>query len=218
MDLVAGNEGLNTRYRASAAEPVRLYAKDFDANGSMDPIMSWYWDGVEVPFALRDPLLKQLPALKKKFVHYHEYGNAKVTDLFTAEQLKSGIYIEANELRSCYFENNNGKFSVVPLCNQAQISPVKDIIIRDFNNDGRQDMLLAGNDYGPAVEINRYDAGNGTLLLNQGGGNFVYSPNYQNGFWATREARHLGLVRMSGGRSGVVVANNLSQPQFFAIQ
>jgi hypothetical protein len=218
MDLVAGNEGLNTRYRASAAEPVRLYAKDFDANGSMDPILSWYWDGVEVPFALRDPLLKQIPALKKKFVHYHEYGNAGIGDLFKPEFLKSGIVLEANELRSCYLENNNGKFVVVPLCNQAQISPVKDIIIRDFNNDGRPDMLLAGNDYGPAVEINRYDAGNGTLLLNQGGGNFVYSPNSRNGFWATREARHLGLVRMSEGRSGVVVANNLSQPQLFVIQ
>ena len=218
MDLIAGNEGLNTRYRASVSEPMRLYAKDFDVNGSMDPIISWYWDGVEVPFALRDPMLKQLPSLKKKFVHYHEYGKAAVTDLFAADQLKSGIVLEANELRSCYFENDNGKFKAVPLCNQAQMAPVKDILIRDFNNDGRPDLLLAGNDYGPAVEINRYDAGNGTLLLNQGGGKFVYSPNYQHGFWATREARHLGLVRMAGGHSGVVVANNLSQPQLFVIQ
>jgi hypothetical protein len=218
LDLIAGNEGLNTRYRASAAEPMRLYAKDFDANGSMDPLLSWFWDGVEVPFALRDPLLKQLPALKKKFVHYHEYGNATITDLFKPEFLQSGIVLEANELRTCYLENNNGKFKVVPLCNQAQMAPVKDVLVRDFNNDGRPDLLLAGNDYGPAVEISRYDAGNGILLLNQGGGNFVYSPNYQNGFWATREARHLGLVRMSGGRSGVVVANNLSQPQLFVIQ
>lgn len=218
IDLIAGNEGLNTRYRASGAEPIRIYAKDFDNNGSIDPLLSWYWDGREVPFAQRDQLLKQIPALRKKFVHYHEYGNAGITDLYPEEQLRSGIVLEANELRSCYFENDNGTFRAIPLCNQAQMAPVKDILVRDFNQDGRPDLLLAGNDYGPAVEINRYDAGNGTLLLNLGGGKFEYSPNFRNGFWATREARHLGLVRMSGGHSGVVVANNLSQPQLFVIQ
>lgn len=217
LDLIAGNEGENTRYRATKDQPMHLYAKDFDANGSMDPIMSWYWDGVEVPVALRDPMIKQLPILKKKFVYYDAYGKAKITDLFPMETLKSGIVMETNELRSCYFENNNGKFTPRPLPNEAQEAPVKSIIVRDFNGDKIPDLLIAGNDYGPAVEINRYDASNGALLLNDGKGHFHAVPNRDCGFWAQREARHIALVKMAGGKQGVIVANNFSQPQFYRI-
>lgn len=218
IDLVAGNEGLNTRYRASATQPMRMYAKDYDANGSMDPLLSWYWDGAEVPFALRDPMLKQLPILKKKFVRYHAYGVAQITDLFAADQLKSGINLEVNELRTCYLENNNGKFTAKPLPNEAQMAPVKSILVHDFDGNGALDLLLAGNDYGPAVEVGRYDAGNGALLMNAGKGNFRFVPNRNSGFWATREARHMAMINMGSGRKAVVVANNSGEPQLFAIK
>jgi hypothetical protein len=74
---------------------------------------------------------------------------------------------------------------------------------------------MAGNDYGQAVEINRYDAGNGAYLQGDGKGNFRFVPNRECGFWATREARHLALIRTSGGKNAVVVANNGSKPQVF---
>ena len=197
---------------------MRIYAKDYDANGSMDPLMSWYWDGVEVPFALRDPMIKQLPILRKKFVRYHAYGVAKITDLFALDQLKSGINLEVNELRTCYLENNNGKFTTKPLPNEAQMAPVKSIVVHDFDGNGSMDLLLAGNDYGPAVEVGRYDAGNGALMLNDGKGNFSFVPNRLSGFWASQEARHLAKINMSGGKKGIVVANNMSQPQLYGLR
>jgi hypothetical protein len=49
LDFVAGNEGLNTRYRASAVAPIQLFAKDFDTNGSIDPLMTWYENGGLLP-------------------------------------------------------------------------------------------------------------------------------------------------------------------------
>ena len=218
LDLAAGNEGLNTRYRATAEAPMKLFAKDFDANGSLDPILGWYENGKCYPVALRDPMLKQIPALKKKFVKYDTYARATIEDLFPMEQLKAGIALEANELRSCYFENNNGRFTAKPLPNEAQMAPTKTIIVRDFDKNGALDLLLAGNDYGPAVEINRYDAGNGALLLGDGKGAFQFVPNRQSGFWASREPRNLAVVRMAGGKQGIVVANNFSEPQFFLLR
>lgn len=215
MDIVAGNEGLNTRYRASLEAPMRLYAKDFDANGSMDPLLCQYENGVCYPVALRDPMIKQIPMLKKKFVHYDTYAKATIEDLFPMDVLKTGIVMTTNELRSCYFENNNGKFTAKALPNEAQTAPVKTILVKDFNNDGALDLLLAGNDYGPAVEFNREDAGNGVLLLGDGKGGFKFVPNRDCGFWATREARHIALIKMSGGKEGIVVANNFSEPQVF---
>ena len=48
-DYVVGNLGLNSVYKASEKEPVCIYAKDFDDNGSMDPIMCRYIQGKEYP-------------------------------------------------------------------------------------------------------------------------------------------------------------------------
>jgi hypothetical protein len=42
MDFVAGNMGLNNKYHVSANASLRLYAKDFDGNGKMDAISSYY--------------------------------------------------------------------------------------------------------------------------------------------------------------------------------
>ena len=215
IDIVAGNEGLNTDYRATPEAPMRLYAKDFDANGSMDPLMGFYENGKCYPVALRDPMIKQLPILKKKFVHYEAYAKATLEDLFPMEVLKTGIVLDAKELRTCYFENNNGKFTAKPLSNEAQTFPTKTIIVQDFDGNGTLDLLLAGNDYGIAVEVNRYDAGNGALMLGDGKGGFRFVPNRDCGFWASREVRHIAEIRMAGGKKGVVVANNFSEPQVF---
>lgn len=218
LDLVAGNEGLNTRYHATPEAPMNLFAHDFDANGSMDPLLTWYEDGIRYPIALRDPMIKQIPSLKKKFVYYGAYAQASIEDLYPIETLKKGIMLEANELRTCYFENSDGKFKARALPNEAQMAPVKAILAQDFNHDGKLDLLLAGNDYGPAVEINRYDAGNGALLLGDGKGGFRFEPNRFSGFWAMREARNMALLQLAGGKQAVVVANNNSGLQLFEMQ
>lgn len=218
LDLVAGNEGLNSRYHASPEGPIQLYANDFDFNGSLDPLMTLFEEGQNYPIAYRDPLIKQVPSLKKKFNNYDSYGRARIEDVYPREILNKGIHLQANELRSCYFENKDGIFSARPLPTEAQMAPAKSLIAYDFNKDGKMDILLAGNDYGPAVEINRYDAGNGALLLGDGKGGFQFVQNRDSGFWAMREARHIALIKMAGGKQGIIVANNNSAPQLFLLQ
>ncbi|MCC7523653.1 MAG: VCBS repeat-containing protein, partial [Chitinophagaceae bacterium] len=41
-DLIAGNQGLNTQCRVNEKEPAEMYYKDFDDNGSVDPILCFY--------------------------------------------------------------------------------------------------------------------------------------------------------------------------------
>jgi hypothetical protein len=45
MDYAVGNLGLNTQYKVSANEPMRIMAKDFDLNGTLDPVCSYYVQG-----------------------------------------------------------------------------------------------------------------------------------------------------------------------------
>ncbi len=215
MDLVAGNTGLNTRYRASIESPIMLYANDFDHNGSIDPLMAYKVDGVYKPVAFRDQMIKQLPILKKKYVRYANYASASIEDVFPKKELEAGMVLSVTELRNMWFENQAGKMIPHAFPNEAQTAPVRSILVADFDQNGTQDLLLAGNDYGTEIETGRYDAGNGTLLLNDGKGQWRYIPNLMSGFWAKKDARAVRSFKAAGGKKGIMVANNNDNMQVY---
>lgn len=65
LDFVVGNWGLNNPFNASVQEPLSIYAKDFDNNGSVEPIFTQYIEGREYIVHSRGTLMKQLPLLRK---------------------------------------------------------------------------------------------------------------------------------------------------------
>ena len=217
MDFVAGNIGLNTRYTASADAPLRMYAKDFDGNGSMDPIMTQMEGAHEFPVATREVMIKQLPGLRKKFVRTITYAQASIKDIYPEKELQTALQLRCNHLASAVFINENGKFVMKKLPNEAQIAPTNAIQFFDWQNDGDLDMLIVGNDYGQQVESGRMDAGNGLLLENKGKGNFSPVASRNSGFWASREARDLKILRSAGGKPILLVANNNSAAQVFQL-
>ncbi len=208
MDLVAGNLGLNSRLQASENEPLRLFSKDFDGNGSLDPVLAYYNSGKLYPLPLRDMMIKQMPPLKKKFVRYGAYGKATMEEVFSKSELDAAQQFEAKTFATTYFENQGGKFVAKPLPTQAQLAPVNQILTDDFNGDGHPDLLLAGNSYSPDVETGRYDASNGLLLTGDGKGNFTPVPGRESGFWATKAARDMATLKLANGKSLYLVANN----------
>ena len=88
------------------------------------------------------------------------------------------------------------------------MAPCNEIHIEDLNNDGKLDALLLGNSYSPEVETGRYDAGNGTVLMGDGKGNFKFESNLKTGFWATKEARDIQIVNLANGKKLYLTANN----------
>jgi enediyne biosynthesis protein E4 len=215
MDLVAGNEGMNTRYHASEKEPMQVYAKDFDGNGTIDPILACFNFGKNCPVVQKDELMKQIPSLKKKYLRYRAYANASIFDIYTEKEMKSGISLSANNLKTCYFKNNGGKFTCKALPNEAQFSITKSIECRDFNNDGKMDILLVGNSNYSEVETGPYDASNGCLLLGDGKGGFAATQNRNTGLWANKEARSSTIVALANKQKMLLVANNNDKLQVF---
>ncbi|MEI6411101.1 MAG: VCBS repeat-containing protein [Bacteroidota bacterium] len=215
MDIVAGNLGYNSRYTASPEAPLKLYAKDFDNNGSIDPIMTQTQGGKNVPVPMRDILLKQLPILKKKFVRYGPYAHATIEDLFEASDLSSALQFHVNYLGSAIFINNGGKFTIKILPNQAQEAPVWGIETFSRASGQAPDLVFVGNDYGQQVETGPIDAGNGLWLQNDSKGNFNALTAMQSGLWAVKEARGIKILRSTGGKKLVVVANNNDRLQLF---
>ncbi|MDX1909832.1 MAG: VCBS repeat-containing protein [Saprospiraceae bacterium] len=215
MDLVTGNLGLNTRFTASVEAPLLCYAKDFDNNGTLDPVVAIPENGKHYPMAQKDLLVKQMPGLKKRYLYATDYAQASMEDIWPKKDLEAAFTTYCYELRSVWWENQNGKFVRHELPVQAQVSPVFGIICDDFNRDGHPDLLLAGNKYGYEVETGRCDAGNGVLLIGDGKGQFTYLDNLLGGFWAMGEVRDLAQLRGAGGKKWVLVANNNGKMQVY---
>jgi len=174
IDIIAGNWGLNTRLTASLEQPMQLYLNDFDKNSKIDPILTYFYNGVETPLATKDELVKQLPFLNKKYLSYQEFAKASLEELLGKDNLKNSLTKKVNTLASTYFENDGkNTFTPRPLPPMTQVSKVEDILLEDFNKDGFLDILLVGNFYETSTQIGRLDGSHGTLLLNDTKGFFT---------------------------------------------
>jgi hypothetical protein len=217
LDLWAGNIGLNSRLSTSEQQPVTLITKDFDGNGSLDPVLCYYYQNQLYPFAGKDLLIGQIPKLKKKFVRYTAYASATINEIFSQAELEGSTQMTVNTFETKYFVNDNKKFVSHSLPYQVQLAPVFDMVVFDFNEDGRQDVLMAGNFLYSETETGEMDAGNGTLLLQNEDGSFRYIPNTEHGFWAQDEVRDLKIISLANGKTAILTGNNKGPLQLHTI-
>jgi len=167
-DIVAGNHGLNSRFKASLDQPVSLWVNDFDRNGTAEQIITTYNGKQAYPLVLRHDLVMQVPQLKKRFLKYANYQSKTVEDIFSPQQREGAIRLNAYVLESSVFYNEGGQFRRENLPVEAQLSPVQTIAAQDINDDEQPDLLLGGNFLGAKPEVGQYNASYGTLLINQG--------------------------------------------------
>ncbi|MHA6246362.1 VCBS repeat-containing protein [Pontibacter sp. CAU 1760] len=191
-DLIVGNLGLNAQMRASEQEPVELHYKDFDANGSVDPILTFYMQGKSYPYVTRDELLDQMSSMRTRFTDYKSYADATLQDIFTEDELDGAKHLKANHLQTTYFESNaHGKLQQKPLPLEVQYAPVYALAALDYNGDGHQDLLLGGNMNQARLRFGKYDANYGMLLQGNGKGGFEYVPQSKSGLKLQGDVRSI---------------------------
>jgi hypothetical protein len=215
QDIITGNLGQNSPYKPTTAKPIQCFYGDYDQNGSVDPIVTYFEGDNCYPMVQKDVLIKQLPVMKKKFVYSKDYAVATIEDILSDKQRKESTILKSYMVESGWWENNAGKFSFHPFPSQAQASPVQAMILYDFNKDGKIDIFAAGNKYRMEVETGRLDSGIGVMLLNNGNGGFTWSPNIENGLWAQHDARDLALLRGKDNKTRIVIANNNQIAQLY---
>lgn len=209
VDLVAGNLGLNSKYRASANEPFEVFYNDFDENGSKDIVLSYYNFGDRYPLRGRSCSSQQVPDIKYEFPTYELFASANLLDVYGLDKLNPALHYEAKTFASAYFENiGNGHFQMTALPNEAQISSINDILILDFNEDGHKDLLLAGNLFPTEVETPRNDAGIGILLLGSGSNIFTPVPARESGLALPYDVKKTALVGSKKGDLIIFGVNN----------
>ena len=207
VDLIAGNLGLNSRLKASAKEPVRMYYNDFDNNGTSEQVLTYYVGGKQIPFATMKDLEKQIPSIKSRFPTTRDFANASLDELFTKEKLASSETLTADYFANAILINKgNLNFDVEPLPWQAQLSCYKTAVVVDANGDHLPDILLAGNYYENNVQMGRNDADFGTILLNKGNGKF--EAGSINGLQIKGQVRHIQKINIGNKEAFVLARNN----------
>jgi len=205
IDLVVGNLGNNTQLKASANEPVSIVYKDFYNNGSIDPILCYYNGGKQYPYYSRDEMAEQIPTINKKFLHYNDYADAQLSDVFDGDQLNVAHTINIKTLRSAFIKNTgNKKFILQPLPQYAQMSAVTGMVAADIDDDGFKDIILAGNFYPFRVQLGPLDAGMGLVLKNNGKGRFSPLLYPETGLCIRGDVRN--LIAVQGGNNYFIMA------------
>ncbi len=213
MDIIAGNQGLNIPYHISAEQPAELVAKDFDQNGMIEPIFCYYIKDNNGKYVLssgisRNEWAVQMPSLKKMFDHNSSYAKASMDQIFTPEMKAGAVTLYCKETRSGYFENNGTTYTFRPFATEAQVAPVNTIVYTDANGDGKEDLVLAGNEYQASVSAGRYDASYGLLLTGNGKGSFTPISPLQSGLVIDGDVRDLQLITAKKKTILLVAINN----------
>jgi enediyne biosynthesis protein E4 len=207
IDFVAGNLGWNSRLNASEKEPVSMYYSDFDGNSKKEQVLTYYMKGKEIPFANKAELEKQLPGMKKKFLYAEDFAKATLQDLFSKDKLSGATLTTANYFSNATLINKgNMEFDVDALPWEAQLSPYRDAVVINANEDNFPDILLTGNYYENNIEMGRYDSDFCTLLINKGNGTFLPTP--VNGIQQKGQIRHIQKIRIGGKEAFILAKNN----------
>lgn len=208
-EIIAGNLGLNNLLNVGPETPTRLYASDFDGNGTMDAVLTYYNQGVSYPVMFRDKMLDQMVGLKKKFLKYDTYARATINDIFSKAQLRAADVYEANTMAHYIFKNNKGaSFEPMAMPLYTQIGPVRSIVIDDINGNGYKDIVVGGADYGTDIEIGPFAASVGAVLINEGNLNFNVLRPGESGFFIPGNVRSIKPISTNEGESYLVSRND----------
>lgn len=210
-DFIAGNLGLNYKYKASNEAPFQVYLNDFDKNGSEDIVLAYHEDSKLYPLRGRECSSNQMPFIKEKFPSYKAFGNAELQDVY-GNLLDQSIQFEANNFASGIFMNGaNQKFEFVPFENEVQISSINKILVADFDGDSSKDLVLLGNLYASEVETPRNDASYGHFMKGDGKGKFKSIPAKDSGLFVPGDVRNAAILHLGpkhNNNAAILVARN----------
>lgn len=224
MDYIVGNTGQNTFYKASHQYPAKIYAKDFNNDGNFDAIPTLFLqdeNGVkkEYPAQTRDDLIKQMISMRARFQTYKSFALASFDKVLTKEELNDALILKGNNFSSSFLKNlGNGKFELLPLPPQAQLSAINGMVADDFDGDGNLDVVMNTNDYGTEVSVGRYDALNGLFLKGDGKGNFTAATIAQSGVYIPGNGKALVKVAGAAGKPLLIASQNRGPLRIFGLQ
>ncbi|PWN06693.1 VCBS repeat-containing protein [Rhodohalobacter mucosus] len=216
-DLILGNLGLNTHFRTSTENPLRMWVGDFQNNGVTDQILSRSVEGRDLPFVLKHDLFSQIPSLQSSYPTYESYASQSMSDLFDAEQLETARVLQADILENIVIYNRESGPEWASLPPRAQFTPVHGILSKDLDGDQIPEIVLSGNLIEAKPMAGPYDAGYGTALVMTENGEIKSLPPQISGLSIPGSGRDIISLQRANGDSLLVIARNNGTPLFYRI-
>lgn len=217
LDIIGGNHGLNSRFKATAEHPIRLYINDFDQNGTVEQFLTSYREGKEYPFSLKHDVITQIPSLKKKYLKYASFAGQTIQDFFPSSVLSKSIIDSANFLSSAVFIQEKGSFKIVELPIEAQFSIVYATFSIDLDQDHLKEIILGGNQYRTKPETGRYDASYGLVIKQLPNHQFKIVSSELSGIKIKGEIRDIKPITINK-KLHLIFARNNDYPLFYTMQ
>lgn len=215
-DLLLGNIGENYKFRASETKPFQVYARDFDANGTNDIFLARYLsDSTLVPIRGRECTSQQMPGIAKKFPTFLSFADSDLEGILGTD-IEMATHLQAHMFSSAIAINDNGKLTLKKLPVAAQLSVINAFVIHDFDADGKNDILVAGNKFDTEVETTPADASPGLLLRNKGDGEYQSMKSFESGFFAPFNVKDVRLIKV-GSSHALLTASNDDQLRIFRV-
>ena len=205
IDLVGGNHGQNSIFAASKTHPVKMWVGDFAGNGMTQQILSYPKEGGEYPVALRHDLMAEIPRLAEKYPDYASYGGQTVQQIFTEDELSNTLELQATDLRSMIFWNEEEGFLTEPLPTRAQLAPMYGVHLADLTGNGADEILMGGNLYDVKPQAGPYDASRGVVIGYENGRIGSYPPELS-GMETNGELRAIKEITMSDGTGHILIS------------
>ncbi|MGO4920487.1 VCBS repeat-containing protein [Maribacter spongiicola] len=232
IDYIAGNFGRNINFQGDTAQPIRLYAKDLDGNGSIDPLLSYYLRdslGTKKEYLYHpwQDVTKQYVGIRKKFNSFGEFGSTTLPEMFNDGLLDDATKLTFNEMETSLIENiGNGKFVMRKLPSNVQHAPIYGMLSQDIDEDNLLDIVLVGNDFGMEVQQGMADALVGLILKNTGNLNMKSLNLAESNFYVSGDAKALVNINLKNGKELIIASQNndsikvheYNTPSYFAIE
>jgi hypothetical protein len=208
-DLVAGNHGLNSRFRARPERPVQMWAGEFGGNAGIEQVLAAYRGGDgPFPVALRQNLIQRLPYIKARYPTFSNYAGETVTDIFDRKTLDEAVHYRAEQMASVVgWNDGSGHFRVDSLPFRAQLAPMYGLLAAEM--DGRQgaEILMGGNVEAVKPQAGSYEASYGVALRAGSSRTYQEMPTRESGFTVPGEIRAIRSLEYDG-QVIILVARN----------